>query len=331
MEVRFCGLEDAACVIDFIRKEWNSEHVFIYSRELFDYQHLDKKNGRYNFVIGVDDGGAIQAVLGFIPPGHFSDHADGIVWLSLWKTAKTCTDKALGLKLLAFLEKSVPNSGVRTSGISLQAKLIYKALRFNIVQLAHYYIKITPDETVIAEGLRAFEVFPESPQVGLREGTGPALSEFSGMAGRLRNSAYFQNKYLNHPIYKYQVVHAESGNLTLVYRLVEGPGGLVMRIVDFSGDPKALPTVVDALIALGKKSQVEYIDILCYWSDDSAILESGFNKVKEEIVPNYFEPFVKKNVLIESAIKGNASEEVVFIMKGDGDQDRPSRVEKVIA
>ena len=42
----------------------------------------------------------------------------------------------------------------------------------------------------------------------------------------------------------------------------------------------------------------------------------------KEIIPNYYEPFVKKNIELRFAIKSNDS---VFsiLFKGDCDQDRP--------
>ena len=43
---------------------------------------------------------------------------------------------------------------------------------------------------------------------------------------------------------------------------------------------------------------------------------------EEIIVPNYFEPFEKKNVKLEIAYKSKSDNYVAF--KGDSDQDRPN-------
>ncbi|EOW3520763.1 hypothetical protein ACOWVB_000374 [Campylobacter coli] len=55
----------------------------------------------------------------------------------------------------------------------------------------------------------------------------------------------------------------------------------------------------------------------------------GFNLKKQEdknIIPNYFEPFEKKNILIKFAYKTKVNNYAIF--KGDSDQDRPSVLKK---
>ena len=42
------------------------------------------------------------------------------------------------------------------------------------------------------------------------------------------------------------------------------------------------------------------------------------------VIPNYFEPFLRKNILIDIAIK---SKHDCVIFKADSDQDRPSIIE----
>ena len=56
------------------------------------------------------------------------------------------------------------------------------------------------------------------------------------------------------------------------------------------------------------------------------MLKSGLvkNSFKNEtIIPNYFEPFVKKNINLGWAIKTNKVK-ITPMFKGDCDQDRPS-------
>ena len=45
-------------------------------------------------------------------------------------------------------------------------------------------------------------------------------------------------------------------------------------------------------------------------------------KNKDELVPNYFEPFVKKNIKLGIAIIKNYYKNKLIIVKGDGDQER---------
>ena len=43
---------------------------------------------------------------------------------------------------------------------------------------------------------------------------------------------------------------------------------------------------------------------------------------KKVVIPNYFEPFIRKNILIRSGILKNTKNH--FVCKGDGDLERPN-------
>ena len=69
----------------------------------------------------------------------------------------------------------------------------------------------------------------------------------------------------------------------------------------------------------------EYIDFLCSGLSSTMMLRAGFIKVNDDVViPNYFEPFVKKNIFINFFTESSLDEENLRIFKADGDQDRPS-------
>jgi len=327
MQVRFCQLHEVDRLQDFIRREWGADHIFVHAKELLDYQHLDASQNHYNFALAVDETGQFQAVLGFIPPGHFQAD-DDTVWLALWKTAQHCKEKSIGLRLLKFLENAFAHQAIGTVGISHQARLIYRALRFDVLRLSHYYLTTTTSRSRIATGLRPFDARHLPVQFKLAEGARQHLQAQSNTHYRRRSAEYFQKKYIGHPVYAYTCVHDAINDLTLVYRMVEIPEGKVMRIVDCAGNLRAMPGITGALANRAKDTGADYIDMLAYWADDGPVRLAGFNAVSDEIVPNYFEPFLQKNITIECAVKGRAVMDLV-VMKGDGDQDRPSRIKGV--
>jgi len=328
-QIRFCQRHEADRLQDFIRHEWSADHIFVHSKALLDYQHLDASQERYHFVVAADDAGRFHAVLGFIPPGHFQTD-DDTVWLALWKTAAACKDKTIGLRLLKFLETAFPKQVIATAGISQQARLIYKALRFDVLRLSHYYLTTTESPSRIATGLRPFDASHLPVQFKLSEGALAHEQTQSSTHYRRRSAGYFQKKYGSHPVYTYTCVHDANNELTLVYRIVEIPEGKVMRIIDCAGNLQAMRGVTVALMERAREAGADYIDMLAYWADEKPILQAGFKPVSDEIIPNYFEPFVQKNVTIECAVKGCNMAQLV-VMKGDGDQDRPSRIKGVNA
>ena len=59
--------------------------------------------------------------------------------------------------------------------------------------------------------------------------------------------------------------------------------------------------------------------------DKKILKKAGFKQnkfTKNIIIPNYFEPFVKENINICTAVWPKKTQLLIF--KGDGDQDRPS-------
>tara|TARA_B100000029_G_scaffold489450_1_gene547228 strand:- start:327 stop:581 length:255 start_codon:yes stop_codon:yes gene_type:complete len=74
----------------------------------------------------------------------------------------------------------------------------------------------------------------------------------------------------------------------------------------------------------------EYIDFYNFGIEKRVLVSNGFIKREPKsdiVIPNYFEPFQKKNVDLYFAFKCNKKYRFI-INKGDGDQDRPSIIEK---
>ena len=100
----------------------------------------------------------------------------------------------------------------------------------------------------------------------------------------------------------------------------------MVRIVDFFGHDRAFIRINSPLEQLLVELGAEYVDFYEYGIDESVMSKSGLqeNKFDDQIiVPNYFEPFEKRNIKLRWALKSNSST-VTPIFKGDGDQDRPS-------
>ena len=73
------------------------------------------------------------------------------------------------------------------------------------------------------------------------------------------------------------------------------------------------------------ESGAEYLDCYNYGINKDVFLKIGFREITgNTVVPNYFEPFEKKNVDIHYA---SYTKDPVVIFKGDGDQDRPNLLE----
>ena len=144
-----------------------------------------------------------------------------------------------------------------------------------------------------------------------------------------KDETFFQNRYINHPYYKYKIYLIYSFKNVVgffVIRVCKFKKSKALRIVDFFGHEEALVGINFALEKLLVETKAEYIDFYEYGIKNSIMLKSGFNKNifdNKIIIPNYFEPFVKRNIKLGWAIKTNNSI-MTPMFKGDCDQDRPS-------
>ena len=144
-----------------------------------------------------------------------------------------------------------------------------------------------------------------------------------------KSPEYFNKRYFKHPYYKYHILlKSKNAKSILVYRIVKANGVSCIRIMDFLGAEKEFNELTNYLIAKMLKENHEYIDIYEIGIEDDILENSGFVERKEEdsnIIPNYFEPFIQKNIEIYYMSNCNSK---FRMFKGDGDQDRPSIVKE---
>jgi len=103
----------------------------------------------------------------------------------------------------------------------------------------------------------------------------------------------------------------------------------VLRFVDFIGPNEMFPLLQRFVFDLLKANNAEYMDLYSHGIPSILLQKAGFmdrKKRKDLIIPNYFEPFERKNKDIILAYKCSLKRPAVRLFKGDGDQDRPSQI-----
>ncbi|GML87196.1 hypothetical protein P0Q10_08730 [Campylobacter jejuni] len=97
-----------------------------------------------------------------------------------------------------------------------------------------------------------------------------------------------------------------------------------MFITDWLGKfPKKLYNTFEVLLEV---NQCEFISFMCYVKNPKPIYAMGFKLLNkdENLIPVYFEPFVKENIDIYFAFKSKNKNYAIF--KGDSDQDRINKL-----
>lgn len=327
--VRQAIYDDIPNIMRFIREHWAREHILGNDRAFLEYEMCAREDVHY-VVAENRNTGALEGILGFIPYGR--ENCD--IMLALWKNAAQGAPM-LGVRLLEYL---CNNSNIRTVacvGINKRTRGIYEYVGFTTGELQHYYRLGNFAEYRIA--VIKDKIIPPVSSKGAAN-----LIKVTSMAELLKyfdwdqyrasgvipykEPWYIEKRYFDHPIYTYDVYAVErSGmetNTVIVAREQECRGGKVLRIVDALGDTDTLADCGAAIQELLDHNGYEYVDFYEYGISDEIMQKAGFTaQLKENIIPNYFSPFVQQEIPIYYC---SNSMDNFRVFKGDGDQDRPN-------
>lgn len=343
IQVRFATSDDEAALLRFIHDHWSAQHVFVQHPEVFRWQHL-QGDGRLNMVFAEDteSDDPILGVLGFISLGRFDPTlGDRDVMLAIWKVRDEGVPPGVGLRLLKFLQAQLQPRLIAAIGTSQMVRPIYQALRYEVGALEHAAL-FHPDRQAMLRVAAdvpddAFRiVHVDGPSVELRSLDEVSTDRIDWLARSgepVKSLAYLVERYVRHPWYEYQVRLAVSDGepvAAVVWRRVEAEATAVLRIVDVVGPSDWIRAAGAAFRREVVAADAEYIDIMHWGIDDQTLAAAGFvsrGRYPEMVLPNYFEPFERRNVEIELAFRvfGDGAVPGVRLFRADSDQDRPNR------
>lgn len=325
-------------ISEFIRNHWKANHAFVKSKELLDFQHLNKREHSYNFIVALNKKtNEIDALVGYIPTNQYDGSLElGDYWGAIWKRrddVDSIEGKTLGMDLfLHYL--NLPHAS-SFCGISLSEDALkwYKKLKWEMDYMHHYYILNRKCKRYyLADNVSDIHI--EDASINKEKGwtlKRIELDEWGDDAVKptyrpYKSMEYLRNRYLRHPVYHYFFLGLFS-ELTLkailVCRECEGNGSKVIRIVDTLGELGGY--IYPSIQKILQTEEYEYVDFLNYGIDKTVFTEMGFKELDFDndqlILPNYFEPFERRNVKMTVVYKAKFH---YVAFKGDADQDRPN-------
>lgn len=325
--IRYAQLEDISDIMEYIDCNWKKDHILARDRKLFEWQYVS--GSKVNIVIGVDEQGTIQGMLGFIPYG---DNEQKDIALALWKANKS--ESFLGIRLLLFLKKNEPCSSIVCPGINMNTTAkIYQQVGMNVGVMKQWYrlqkrdvykVAVVTDKKIPDVKESEYHLVNYESEKDFVKSVD--LEKINGMTTPQKTREYFVHRYFRHPIYQYNVYTVmDSANKVhgvLVLRVQEYNGTAVLRFVDYLGKPDVLSDITTEIDKEMGKLNVEYIDMYETGIDDKYLTQGGWIQVKQtdNIIPNYFSPFETRVIdIYYSSSNPNA-----VLFRGDGDQDRPN-------
>jgi hypothetical protein len=329
--IRNCNKEELPLLQKFIDKYWAKDHVFVKSKKLIDFQHLNTQPSMYNFFIAVDDETqTIDGIIGYIPTSIYdtSLYNNGDYWGAIWKVRDDIQNeeiKMLGLFLLEEILYKKELKSFGAIGVSNIAKQFYQRLRYKMGILNQYYI-LREQKTPYTIAQAPINT-KQTKTFSLNNIKKTDLNQnifITPFYRPYKSITFLINRYKHHPIYKYEFWSVLDKCL-LVTRKVTVNNNSIIRIIDCLGSLNNLPDLYLDFQSLLQIENAEYIDFINYGISECVFENMGFQKLdlnSEIIIPNYFEPYIQKNIEITFAYKAPYADYVIF--KGDADQDRPN-------
>lgn len=329
--IRRASKGDSLAILEFLRREWNSDHIFVKNPDLFKWQHLERDSESLNFIL-LEFDNEIQSLIGYIPYRHWSRSApDNRVFLAIWKTSKNCKVAGAGIHLLRQIREIAKTEFIGAIGVSAIALPIYTLLGFTTGLMDHFVI-FNPRPPI-----RLLQEIPQQRisrgRVVLREisfrSDSSRIDRVCHSSNSAKNAEYLSFRYGLHPVYSYQAYLLTLGGseVILITRLIEAQGSLVCRMVDAVGDFNVIAQSAGAIKELVEEKAYEYLDIYSTGLNVAEMSSGGFfvrEPDSKYIVPNYFEPLILTNAELTFAWKSFGQENDVVLFRGDSDQDRPN-------
>ena len=331
--INFCKNKDIKDLKCFIKKNWQDDHILCSDSSILEFQHKGKE--KYNFVISRNKKNIINGVLGFIPNNHFDQKLNkaNLIWLALWKVDEELASPGLGLSLLKYLENETNPDIICVVGLNKDVKKIYEVLGYHTDKMNHFYFLNNA-----CQSYKIIKNFPENinnnshpndlKNVSLKEIDFDDIDEDLFDSLEYKSKSYFFNRYALHPVYNYLVLgifHNKKIEVVFIARKVDTADSSCLRIIDIIGNIKCGMNLSGVLSNLLDNYNCEYIDCLNSGIEEKYFKELGFSlKNNQTIIPEYFEPFVRKNIDIYLAYRPKINNFIIY--KGDGDQDRPNEI-----
>lgn len=332
IKIRQAVYEDIPRIMQFIDEHWKKGHIMGNDRTMFEFQHV--RDDEVFYIIAEDDtDGTIYGSMGYIPMAEEE-------WCCM-STVMICSlrnpeNRMLGDEMSRFFRENIHCKNLISVGVEERYAKLISALGEDVIDKLHHYYRLGKRRDFKIAQINHYDVLPiQKAGISLislntaeefREQV--ILDEIAKDYPR-RSLRYIKHRYYEHPYYTYKIwgLRGNDGVRSVIVAREENvKEAKVLRIVDFLGRDEDLACVGKALDQVLAEGDYEYIDFYCYGIKETILQDAGFSlrdKSDNNIIPNYFDPFVKENKEIYF-FTWNSSD--IHVYRGFGDQDRPNHV-----
>lgn len=330
--IRNALITDEDKIIEFIKEHWYiKNHVFTRNRELFENIHI--VDNKLNFVIGEGEATKkIYGILGYLITNR-SNHPD--IAGAMFQTIPS-SNVMLGIDILLEAQRLTKCRALISSGIREETIPIYNFLGYSTGALKHYYQLNDRCDFRIAFIKKFKRAIISSENYTFKElkNLDEVLKIFSpGKYTSIipyKDEWYIERHFFKNIGYIYQVygIINENNACEALFcgRVINCNGHKCFKIVDFIGTDQELSHCSEAFRNMIMENNYEYIDFYEFGIPDSVMENAGFiylDTDDENIIPQYFEPFVQQNITINYMTTDIGN---YHGYRMDGGQERPNLI-----
>ena len=338
-DFRIATKNDVDAIMRFLKEEWSASHILAQDRDFFVWMYGNAHYGdedTISFVLMLDKEGNIVGINGYVQ--YSPEGQRRYVSSSMSKVKAGLLVPMCGVELIRRFKELVPALGYYSAGTNpkTMAPIGKKKFHYIVGKMKQFYI-LNPEagQYKIAE-IKNMHRENKAQQYKVKLVKFDSIDTLAyrfDLSQQYHKQAYKSREYVahrffEHPIYHYTLYGVEwedqeQVTTIIICREVQAEGSKALRIVDILGDIENLKFIHANLLELMKENQYEYVDLLISDLDLEIAAAGGWILREEEdinIIPTYFEPFVRENVNIWF----QKSNENITIFKADGDQDRPN-------
>ncbi len=307
-------------IIAFLNENWGSNHPLVNNEVFFNYYYLD--GDMTNFYAYYEEDNII-AICGYIKS---SKEKNSDIWISIWCAKKG--KNGIGLELMGAMKDLTGANVVSCNNIRENTMNFYTFLGYHPDRLHQYYILNTDFENYKIADIK----LAPSPISNKKNNTFlKPLNDINIIKSNFKNDvdafpkkdySYIEHRYFKNPYYNYLVYGIYKNDICVslvVFRLNKSDEGFVLRLVDYIGNKADFSLLNGHIFPLLKEFNAEYCDLYSFGVD---ALSAGFslrNIDDENIIPNYLNPLLKKNI---DYFFFTSNPDNFTMFRADGDQDR---------
>ena len=327
-KIRYLKKNEINYLQSFINSNYSRKHILSINKKLVYFYYNFKKKNNLDF-LGYFKNNKLMGIAGIIKQNNWEKKVSKNYYLSLLVKNKSLK-KEIIFSFFNFIFTKIKPNFFACSGFNKNVKKIYKKIG-KIVKFSHFYIYNDKIKNGLSKNLEKILIKKkeETNNIKIEETISLNKTPYSKYYPT-KSKIYFINKYIKNPFYKYTFLKIKKNEKTIFFFVIRKikikNRPTIVRIVDFYGNIDKKIYVGNIIKKYLEVNNFEYIDFLCIGFSKNLLKNIGFNlKKRNQLIPNYFEPFLKKNINLELCIFINNFRNCVFF-KGDGDQDRPKLI-----